>query len=85
MNFPRWYKHLNKSTGEASIYNPQTRLCACKGTGLVPTNEERIGKEPQAYCPYHKCKRYWPQLQTDGSVKYFELTSQGLNLNNERR
>ena len=81
----RWPNHLNKSTGQMSIYNPEAKLCACKGTGLVPPNDERIDKESQAYCPYHKCTRYWPQAQADGSVRFLELTNTGLNLKNERR
>lgn len=83
--FPRWPVHRNKTTGLVGIYNHETRLCACKGTGLVPPDNERRSKEVQAYCPYHKCTRYWPQAQKDGSTRFFELTNSGLNTNNELR
>jgi hypothetical protein len=61
--------------------------CACKGTGLIPPNSERKGKEVQAYCPLHKdvATQYWPQAQKDGSVRFFELTYKGLNTNKELR
>ncbi len=75
---PRWPAHRDKTTGLIGIYNHEAHLCACRGTGLVPTNEERRGEESQAYCPYHKCTRYWPQLQADGSTKFYEIISKGL-------
>lgn len=42
--------------------------CTCKGTGLIPLNERN-----KVYCPIHRIKRNWPQLQKDGSVIYIPL------------
>ena len=61
-----------------TIYHSNSRKCACKGSGLVTPPAERVGREPQCYCPKHICKRYWPQAQEDGSVKFFELDPKGL-------
>lgn len=46
--------------------------CLCKGTGLIPPVQD-LKKSVQVYCPTHKCKRYWPQLQSNGGVEFKEL------------
>ena len=79
------YDDPRAGTTTKTIFHKIASKCACKGTGLIPPNNERIGKEPQAFCPLHPCKRYWPQAQADGSVRFFELTPKGLNTNNELR
>ena len=52
------------------------RKCACKGTGLIPPTVKKV--DHQVYCPAHPCKRYWPQLQKDGTYQFKELTRGGL-------
>jgi len=51
-----------------SIYHPlDKKKCACKGTGL-------IGNAPsQSYCPCHRIKRTWPQVQKDNSIQFIPL------------
>jgi hypothetical protein len=51
--------------------------CACKGTGLIPLPAVLKGGN-QVFCPSHPCKRYWPQLQKDGTYQFKELTREGL-------
>ena len=76
---PRFPLYQHPHAGyDTTIYHKIPQKCACKGTGLVPPNNERIGKEPQAYCPLHICKRFWPQQQKNGSVEFKELGRSGL-------
>jgi hypothetical protein len=46
--------------------------CDCKNTGLIPPSPVPKGTV-QAYCPRHKCQRYWPQAQADGSIKFIKM------------
>jgi len=71
-------RRFNPDSTHTTIYHVDSRKCACKGSGLVPPPAERVGKEPQAYCPKHPCVRYWPQQQKDGSIAFKECASYGL-------
>jgi hypothetical protein len=55
-----------------TLYPANSRKCSCKRTGLIPPTAEFIREEgrAQAYCPTHVCKRTWPQLQADGTIKF---------------
>jgi len=61
-----------------TLYPINERKCPCKGTGLIPPTHELPKGECQAYCPTHKCKRHWPQMQADGTIQYKELGLRGL-------
>jgi hypothetical protein len=43
--------------------------CPCKRTGLIPPTKDLKPEEHQVYCPTHRIKRDWLQLQADGSTK----------------
>lgn len=72
MNYPLYEPYPG---GTKSIYHVIGRKCACKGTGLIPPDPLVKNK---VYCPTHRVRRTWPQLQTDGSVQFKELNSKGL-------
>lgn len=55
------------------LYPPSSQKCPCKGTGLIPPTSELKKGGHQAYCPTHRCKRDWPQLQRGGRIEYIEL------------
>jgi hypothetical protein len=73
MKYPTY---TNRLTGEQSIYHVDSRKCACKGTGKIPPVKPL--NECQAFCPVHRCQRYWPQAQADGSIQFKPLTRNGL-------
>jgi len=61
-----------------SLYNVDSKKCACKGTGLIPPKGTVPEGTNQVFCPQHRIKRTWPQAQKDGGVEFKEVTNKGL-------
>lgn len=53
----------------AETLYPNSKKCPCKQTGLIPPTQDLKSDQHQVYCPTHRIKRDWPQLQADGSIK----------------